>query len=198
MQGCVFRKLRADEVPQMFSMILARMRWMDENGIRQWNATEYDRAYPLEYYMDEQYRGRIFALASVPADEIACAAILKEEDERWTDDAPALYIHNFVSGIGAGGAGARFIESAGEYARRLGKEYLRLDSAENNAAPLRLLRKTGLFARRRMHRRPLSRRSAAEKNSMTLQKGRLLKCGACPFVCRKNRRAREGQSPLEL
>lgn len=57
MQGCVFRKLRADEVPQMFSMILARMRWMDENGIRQWNATEYDRAYPLEYYMDEQYRG---------------------------------------------------------------------------------------------------------------------------------------------
>ena len=118
----------------MFSMILARMRWMDENGVRQWNATEYDRAYPLEYYMDEQYRGRIFALASVPADEIACAAILKEEDERWTDDAPALYIHNFVSGIGAGGAGARFIESAGEYARRLGKEYLRLDSAENNAA----------------------------------------------------------------
>ena len=106
MQGCVFRKLRADEVPQMFSMILARMRWMDENGIRQWNATEYDRAYPLEYYMDEQYRGRIFALAIVPADEIACAAILKEEDERWTDDAPALYIHNFVSGIGAGGAGA--------------------------------------------------------------------------------------------
>ena len=134
MQGCVFRKLRADEVPQMFSMILARMRWMDENGVRQWNATEYDRAYPLEYYMDEQYRGRIFALAIVPVDEIACAAILKEEDERWTDDAPALYIHNFVSGIGAGGAGARFIESTGEYARRLGKEYLRLDSAENNAA----------------------------------------------------------------
>ena len=134
MQDCVFRRLRADEVPQMFSMILARMRWMDENGIRQWNATEYDRAYPLEYYMDEQYRGRIFALASVPADEIVCAAILKEEDERWMDGTPALYIHNFVSRTDAGGVGARFIEFAGEYARSLGKEYLRLDSAEDNAA----------------------------------------------------------------
>ncbi len=78
-----------------------------------------------------------------------------------------MYIHNFVSGIGAGGAGARFIESAGEYARRLGKEYLRLDSAENNAALSAYYERQGFLPAGECTDGPLSRRSAAEKNSMT-------------------------------
>ncbi len=134
MRPYVFRKIRAEEAPQMFSMILQRMRWMDQNGIRQWNVTEYDRAYPLEYYMEEQRRGRIFALTDATADRIVCAAILKEEDERWSDGVPALYIHNFVSKIDASGVGAYFLECAAEYAAQLGKEYLRLDSAVDNPA----------------------------------------------------------------
>ena len=55
-----------------------------------------------------------------------------EHDRRWSDDAPAIYVHNLVSKVGAGDAGAEFLRRAGEYALSINKEYLRLDSSENN------------------------------------------------------------------
>ena len=51
-----FREITKSGVPQMFSMILKRMEWMDEKGIQQWNAAKYDTIYPLSYY--EEKRGR--------------------------------------------------------------------------------------------------------------------------------------------
>ena len=45
-----FREITKSGVPQMFSMILKRMEWMDEKGIQQWNAAKYDTIYPLSYY----------------------------------------------------------------------------------------------------------------------------------------------------
>lgn len=45
---------------------------------------------------------------------------------------PAIYVHNLVSKVGAGDAGAEFLRRAGEYALSINKEYLRLDSSENN------------------------------------------------------------------
>ena len=44
-----FREITKSEVPQMFSMILKRMEWMDEKGIQQWNAEKYDKIYPLSF-----------------------------------------------------------------------------------------------------------------------------------------------------
>ena len=31
----VFRQIKAEEIPYMFDMILKRMKWMDEKGIRE-------------------------------------------------------------------------------------------------------------------------------------------------------------------
>ena len=32
---------------------------------------------------------------------VVCAGILKDSDERWTNDEPAFYLHNFVSEVGS-------------------------------------------------------------------------------------------------
>ena len=54
-RGYTFRRIRQNEVPIMFAMILERMKWMDESGIQQWNVTAYDKAYPQSWYEAEQH-----------------------------------------------------------------------------------------------------------------------------------------------
>lgn len=126
-----FIKLPPEKAPQMFDLVLERMKWMDEKGIEQWNVMGYDEVYPLSYYEQKCREGRAFALENKDG-AILCAAVLLENDSRWSDDVPALYVHNLVSKVGAGDAGAEFLRRAGEYALSINKEYLRLDSSENN------------------------------------------------------------------
>lgn len=128
----IFRKLHPDEVPRMFQMILERIKWMDEKGIRQWNVTDYATAYPLDYYEEAQRMGEAFAVENTESHSISAAAILKEQDDRWESREEALYLHSFVSQIGEPGAGAAFLRLAVEYAKTQGKRYFRLDSAEDN------------------------------------------------------------------
>lgn len=45
-----FVKLPPEKAPEMFSLVLERMQWMDEKGIEHWNVVEYDKLYPLSYY----------------------------------------------------------------------------------------------------------------------------------------------------
>ncbi len=118
----------------MFSMILRRMEWMEEKGIRQWNVAEYDEIYPLSYYEEERQKGELFVLADRDTNEIVCGAVLKEEDERWEDRAPSIYVHNFVSKTAPRHVGRIFLIFAEKYAAERGKRYLRLDSARDNQA----------------------------------------------------------------
>ncbi len=126
-----FIKLPPEKAPQMFDLVLERMKWMDEKGIEQWNVMGYDEVYPLSYYEQKCSEGRAFALEDKDG-TILCAAVLLENDSRWSDDAPAIYVHNLVSKVGAGDAGAEFLRRAGEYALSINKKYLRLDSSEDN------------------------------------------------------------------
>lgn len=141
-----FRNIRKEEIPQMFRLIQERMKWMDEKGIRQWNATDYDKAYPLSYYEDRRRRGEVFILQEAAGGQMVCAAVLSGEDARWPDGAPALYVHNFVSKIGEPGAGRIFMGQAEAYGLRLGKKYLRLDSAKDNPALSRYYESLGFQA----------------------------------------------------
>ena len=131
MKECKFIKLPPEKAPQMFDLVLERMKWMDEKGIEQWNVMGYDEVYPLYYYEQKCRDGRAFALEDEDG-AILCAAVFLEHDSRWSDDVPALYVHNFVSKVGVGDAGAEFLSRAGEYALSINKKYLRLDSSENN------------------------------------------------------------------
>ncbi len=130
----IFREIKKEEVPQMFSLICERMKWMDEMGIHQWNAANYDQIYPLSYYHERRLKGEAFVLAEKETGELISAGVLKEQDDRWNDKEPAIYLHNFVAKEGARGAGSIFLRFAEEYAAQKGKKYLRLDSAEDNAS----------------------------------------------------------------
>ena len=133
-KGYTFRKIRQNEVPIMFAMILERMKWMDAKGIQGWNAADYDHAYPQPWYEAERQKGTVFVLADDRTAEIISAAVLREQDDSWQEDSPALYVHSFVSRIGSPNAGDLFLHAAEEYAVKQGKRYLRLDSAEDNAS----------------------------------------------------------------
>ncbi len=144
MQQYVLKQLTKKDAPGMFDLIVQRIRWMDENGIRQWNVTHYDKAYPLSHYEEALSRGEGYGLIN-EAGEIICAARFIEEDECWEDKVPALYIHSFASKPGNPGAGAYLLHKAEEYARGLGKMYLRLDSAADNEALSRYYEKQGFM-----------------------------------------------------
>ena len=55
----------------------------------------------------------------------------------------SVNVHNLVSKVGAGDAGAEFLRRAGEYALSINKKYLRLDSSEDNEPLARYYEKLG-------------------------------------------------------
>lgn len=137
-KGYVFEKIKKEEIPLMFSIILSRMKWMDEVGIDQWNNTFYDEVYPVSYYEEHRRVGEVFVLREIATGEIVSAAVLKSEDDRWEHIADystksAFYLHNFCSRIDKKGTGRIFLDFAEEYARICEKDVFRLDSAEDNA-----------------------------------------------------------------
>lgn len=121
-------------VEEIFDLILRRIAWMDEQGIRQWNTTDYAEVYPREYYREQARLGRLYVLRR--EGRIAGAAVLLEEDKCWKDAAPAVpayYVHNLVSGLEEKGAGSELLEGIEALARARGKTALRLDCAVDNA-----------------------------------------------------------------
>ena len=129
----LFRAIRQEELEEMFRLIISRMKWMDEVGIKQWNVTFYDEVYPLSYYEECRQKGEIYILVDRESEQMLCAAALKEKDERWEEDGiSAFYLHHFVSKVASNGAGSLYLELAEEFAVACGKECFRLDSAVGN------------------------------------------------------------------
>ena len=133
----IFRKIEKEEIPVMFSIVLSRMKWMDEVGINQWNKTFYDEVYPVSYYENHRQKGEVFVLEERKTGEIVAAAVLKNEDDRWAHlscytEKTAFYLHNFCSRTDKKGTGAIFLDFAEEYARICEKDVFRLDSADDN------------------------------------------------------------------
>jgi len=120
----------------MLALIHQRIAWMDEVGIRQWNVTDYDGVYPPEYYEECWRKGEMYALADAQTGQILCAGALKEEDPRWPEAlaAPAFYLHHLAADLRHKGAGRIYLCEAEAHARRVGKQFLRLDSAIDNPA----------------------------------------------------------------
>lgn len=140
-----FRRAEGDEFQRVFSLILERMHWMDDCGIKQWNVFPYDEIYPLEYYKDAQLNGLLYVIVDNSSKNVVCAGILKESDERWTDSELAFYLHNFVSEVGRTGVGDIFLQSATALALEHGKKYLRLDSSVDNDKLAKYYEKQGFL-----------------------------------------------------
>lgn len=140
----VFRPIRRCEIAKAFEIVLKRIRWMDANGIRQWNVTDYAEVYPIAYYEECFENGELFVLADDK--EILCIGVLKDSDAYWAkhnDSVDALYLHNLASEPDAKGAGSRFLAYAEAHARKCGKRCFRLDSAEDNPALAQFYGKRG-------------------------------------------------------
>ena len=123
----VFRQATSAEIHDVFQIILERMKWMDELGLEHWNIYHYDELFPIPYYEQAQHAGQLFVLEEVDQRELVCAGVLFEEDARWHDGVPSLYLHNFAARVGKSGAGALFLLFAADCAHQRGKTYLRLD-----------------------------------------------------------------------
>ena len=117
-------------VDEVFGLILRRIDWMDEKGIRQWNVTGYAEAYPKTHYQEQARLGRLYVLRR--EGRIAGAAVLLERDGFWAEEAPACYVHSLVSSPEEKGAGGELLEGVEALARAQGKTRVRLDCAVDN------------------------------------------------------------------
>lgn len=126
----IFRLASQQEIPQVFALIMRRVAWMDQVGIRQWNTTRYDERYPLHYYEQRRLLEELFVLED--GERILCVGALFHEDERWPDPESAYYLHHLASDVDAKGTGSIFLQEAEAYTASQGKRYLRLDSAVGN------------------------------------------------------------------
>ncbi len=127
----IFRQARPEEIRAVFDLIMGRVAWMDTVGIRQWNTTKYDQRYPLSYYEQRRQLEELFVLTDSSGDILAVGALL-HEDERWPEQASACYLHHLASRVDAKGAGSIFLQMAEDYTARMGRKYMRLDSAVGN------------------------------------------------------------------
>ena len=127
-----FRQATAAEIPAVFDLIMGRVAWMDQVDIRQWNTTKYDQRYPLSYYEQRRQMEELFVLADGETEEILAVGALFHEDERWPEPESAFYLHHLASRVDAKGTGSIFLQMAEDYTARMGKRYMRLDSAVGN------------------------------------------------------------------
>ncbi len=129
----VMRRAKAEEVPEAFGLIVKRVRWMDEKGIRLWNVLGYLEIYPESYYSEQQSLGTLYVLET--EGRITGTAVLLEQDERWpdTEGSKACYVHNFATDPAVKGAGRFMLAEIEKLAAARGEQYVRLDCSVDNA-----------------------------------------------------------------
>ena len=127
-----FRKLKPNQARMAFAIIEKRVAWMDDMGIRQWNATGYLTAYPLSHYIGLAESGRLYALMDGETAAATCAILT--EDEFWADlkEDAALYVHAFASDPAYPGAGGELLNRVEDMARETGVPLVRLDCVRDN------------------------------------------------------------------
>ncbi|MBQ6152661.1 MAG: GNAT family N-acetyltransferase [Ruminococcus sp.] len=128
-----FRPALESDIDSVFSLIAKRVYWMDKVGIRQWNATDYLRVYPREYYLACQKNHELYLYED--NDVITGVFVLFDKDVRWKDNdevSDACYLHNLATDPAVKGLGRFLITKAEEVTVQRGKRRLRLDCAVDN------------------------------------------------------------------
>ena len=123
-----FSPASLDDLPAVFALIDRRVLWMQQRNNHLWDA--YREVYPDDYFRDLVREGRLYLLKR--DGEAAAMISLWDSDEKWTDGAPALYLHNLAAEERFPGAGAEILRRCGDCARTLGRDRLRLDCTAHN------------------------------------------------------------------
>lgn len=134
MKNYRLEQAKADDLTAVCSIVQERIDWMDAVGIRQWNVTDYWGRYPVEYYAALIAKGEMYVLRTEDGTAVGVAAFFTE-DERWPEETPgtAWYVHHLCTRVAEKGAGEVMLALTEQLARDVGKEYLRLDCADDNA-----------------------------------------------------------------
>ena len=117
-----------DDLPAAFALIDRRVLWMQARNNHLWDF--YREVYPDDYFRDLIRNGRLYLLKQ--DGELAAMISLWDRDHRWTDSAPALYLHNLAADERFPGAGAEILRRCGERAIAEGRDRLRLDCSAKN------------------------------------------------------------------
>lgn len=125
------QRANISDVDSIISLIQSRIQWMNMKGIDQWNKSDYLETFTLTYFANVINRQNLYKVLDGEG-VIIGAFTLFEEDERWTDGEPALYIHNFVSKLDAVGVGDTIILFCEEEAKTRGVSKLRVDCKNTN------------------------------------------------------------------
>jgi hypothetical protein len=117
-----FRRAQNADVDQMIEIIRDRIKWMDKQGLHQWNKTDYMQQYPREYFLEGIEKG-LFYIALDEQDRVAGLMALLTEDPRWAEDEPkdCYYVHHLAARSDAKGAGRALLEFCRQLSVQEGK-----------------------------------------------------------------------------
>jgi hypothetical protein len=62
MGNYVFIKGLINDVEEIYLLIKKRIKWMDDNNIKQWNKTKYLSSYPKKYFEEKATSGQLHVL----------------------------------------------------------------------------------------------------------------------------------------
>ena len=134
----------AADVDAILEIICARMDWMDQKGLFQWNATDYLTCYPRSYFEEGAERGDFYLMKQ--QGQVIAEMALFEKDGRWDDDPAYFYVHHLATLPGCSGAGVEMLRFAEHLGRKRKKRGIRLDSAVDNEALAAYYEALGYFA----------------------------------------------------
>ena len=114
-----------NDVSSIIQLIINRMEWMDETGLKEWNSNGY-----LEYYTEDYFKNNIESFYVAEEDhQIVGAMCLYTSDERWQDDKECYYVHHLVSDVHHKGLGKLLLLYADILSYKKGYDVIRLDSS---------------------------------------------------------------------
>lgn len=122
-----------EDLQAVCDIVQERIDWMNEKGIRQWNVTDYWGRYPVSHYAGLIDKQEMYVLKD-EKDYIIGTVTYFSVDDRWPEDIPgdAWYLHHLATRVAYRGAGEMILKMTEDLARSVGKEYLRLDCADDN------------------------------------------------------------------
>lgn len=120
----IFRLADEKDILAIMKVIEKRCLWMKENSINQWDE-DYLKLYNFDYFKSKVEKKELFLVENL--EKIVGTFVLLEEDERWENDVPAYYIHNFATDTQISGIGAKIIEYCEKLCKKNSKKTLRLD-----------------------------------------------------------------------
>ncbi len=131
-QGFSFELAQPEDMEAVFGLIDARIQWMEERGIDQWDRQIYWEVFPRKYYEEARKQHRLFVLRQSHDCAVAGAVVLTDSDPRWEENQPARYLHNLVAAPTAKGVGSEILRCCEALARRQNCCCLRLDCVRSN------------------------------------------------------------------